>query len=436
MAIRAFNNAWDYFFPTPSYAEAFNEQHARQMEESPEYRETARRQAISLGFESRAGMEAMMNAMLFDSATESYQALFGGLKNSSVKDEYAMRRLSYSADLQPKTIQNHAKNFKEPKTFWERLKWLSGVDNPLDQEVQKLYDRQIAVLENTQPTSPLQLKRVLAGFWHTDRMIDDYLDKKYKARGSNIESIFFTCMGCLLSFYYKWSTLKKGPTLEERSQKLFAQMASFSLNGKTYDVIGQHICSADKNNQEFTSNWHGKTYIGIYEKSVPHNKRTIGPQSPFHNFSAMIATREPEGGKKLLYVDEINYKDQTEEPNGSDRLLDKSLTQIMIEVLMQNGSAKGIEVKSSSDQLPVLLAAGFPFPKSNYTLKELQDFRSQQGHRLFPPHQDYGSHVTALNDLTIENVYFTKGNPVRWRKIIRLNPILHNERGVLPDFWA
>ena len=335
-----------------------------------------------------------------------------------------------------------------------------GVENNLDVKVQKNYDSSINLLINTEPASIIQLKNKLIGFWHADRQIKDY--KTYKSeeikRATDwlLGRIFFACAGFFYKYYYNPSILNIGKKLDSRSKKTFAKIGRFHLEGKDYDVVAFHILADEKYMGPFPSiskfRSVSSTNISFLEKG----------QIPFfmdrskHNFSISIIRKKLDAGYPSLFFEEDNlnqiamfgqrhfsierlvYLDYTEHVHGSDRLLDQKLTQIMIEILMQNHGSKSLKVTSHYDTSIVLAAAGFRGRESQKRLEELREFRFYNDeNKLFPSYKDYGTDNLTFKpeDFTKQIVSFSRNASETWEEIIEREPILTKKSGIFPEYW-
>lgn len=356
-----------------------------------------------------------------------YHKTFGKINEIPELDTKVIRRLLCLSGRQPDlTI-----NYNIYKTY-------------LCTEVQDVYNRSLNLLENTQSTSIIQLKNKLFGFWHLDRQIKDYAEAASLNIGEDLDI---------------------GKNLESRSKETFAKIGDFNLNGKNYNVLAQQIL-ADENPKhdkgKFWSPHFGKTCIGLFEREKNEGNNLLNNgflnSMSLHNFSIRIGRVLKE--KKLLsfegHVTEnepvyniprslviektLNFRDTTRDVLGSDRLLDQKLTQIMIEMMVQNNEIICLKIDSNHDDLAVLAAAGF-MTQGTHTekiMEKIQSFRSIEENKLFPPYKNYGSRPAffKMEDLTNQVVYFSKGAPVSWKEIIQREPILKEKSGILPEYWV
>jgi len=380
-----------------------------------------------------------------------YQKTFGEINNIEQPDKKIMARLICRAEKQPNAAVNH-NIYTVPSSRLERWKWIAGVENSLDKEAQEHYNSNINLLENSQATSIIQLKNQMKGFWHSDRQMKDYAQFKSKEQAQATSGLII------------------GKKLETRSRETFAKIGGFSLNNKNYDVAAFHILADeasvdqyrnyhDDTHRKFDSVSYGKTYIGIFEREQPHSLESLGLRGPNHNFHVHIGRDKikPDwfeissegsigngkdavfGSKRHLIIGNgLEYRDRTQDAQGSDRLLDQKLTQVMIEVTIQNKAIISLQVDSNHDDLAVLTAGGFESHSTEARIKELNDFRSEEGNKLFPPYRDYGSVKTTFEttDFTKKNVLYSRGAPEAWSDIIEREPILKPNAAILPEYWA
>lgn len=402
-----------------------------------------------------------------------FQETFGETNTIQQPDKKIMARLLCCAE-QPNAAVNH-NVYTTPGSYLERWKWIVGVENSLDKEVQENYNNNISLLEKTQATSIIQLKNQMKGFWHSDRQIKDYAkfksDEKARATSGLISKLFFACLAVIFKHYYNPSILNIGKKLETRSRETFAQIGNFTLNSIDYNVVAFHVFadenSADRyrtyhddTHRKFDSMFYGKTLIGIFEKQKPHSLEALGHHGPYQNFGVRlgreklanrwgvdISTEDNMGFGKDAVLDSrrhliigsgLEFRDRTQDVQGSDRLLDQKLTQIMVEMTMQNKKIISLRVESNHDDLTVLTAGGFTCDRTHRTLEELTNFRSEEGNKLFPPYRDYGSHSTMFVKDTskVKNVHYSKGAPEAWSDIIQREPILKSNSAILPEYWA
>ena len=310
--------------------------------------------------------------------------------------------------------------------------YYNGEENSL---VEEDYNCSINLLENTEPTSIYQLKNILLSFWHLDRQIKDYNDFISKECDCNLG-------------------IKIGKDLALRSSETFAKIGFFYHNEKKYNVTAQHILADERKNvsnkRKFFSMTNGATTIAISESgragqvshmfSVCLGRKSKDSEDIYNETHSLHKIEPVLNNERHLVVDNLLcYNDSTKAPEGSDRLLDQKLTQIMIEMIIQNERIVSLDVISAFDDLPVLVAAGFEAEINKGILNELIRFRSIEGNKIFPPYFDYGSDPTIFKKewLAEERVYFSKDVNIiaSWDEIINKEPILTEKSGILPEYW-
>lgn len=401
-----------------------------------------------------------------------YQRDFGKINSTYKTNPESFRRILLAAGKDPNANVNHS-IYEVPSNLLERWKWIVGVENSLDKKVQENYDSNIDLLENTQATSIIRLKNQLEGFWHTDRQVKDYRQFKSaeqaRATSGRMNKIFFACLKFLFKLCYNPSVLKIGKKLDDRSQETFAKIGKFNLNNKDYDVVAFHRL-VDENtadpyktnkdkNPNFKSQTSGRTYIGIIESNKPHSMKELFSHN--QNFGVLIGRKDPgaptwdniscedsighgthavSNSERYLITtgSSIQYFDSTTDVQGSDRLLDQKITQIMVEMTMQNKDIISLKVASHHDDLPVLMAGGFKSSRRKKIIEELTEFRANEGNKLFPPYKDYSSVSTSFEtkDFTKKNVFYSREGSEAWSDIIQRAPILKPSASILPEYWV
>lgn len=166
----------------------------------------------------------------------------------------------------------------------------------------------------------------------------------------------------------------------------------------------------------------------------------VGHRGKCHNFGAFISYNRSEDNTYLNVGEDLEYRDSTSDPIGSDRGLDQKLTQIMVEVARQNKGVRQIKLRAVHDFLPVLIASGFRVElgenKRQRVEAKIREFRQVEGHQLFPPYYDYASDGVYLDmtACTESNVRFSKkwDDATSWDAIIKKNPILESGAAVFP----
>lgn len=384
-------------------------------------------------------------------------------------------RLFSYAEQQPDVKVNHSL-FQAPSGILERWKWMLGFENRLDHQVQETYDSHIALLENMKPTTILQLKNLMVAFWHTDRQVRDYKQMKMNARmeatSTRLGRIFFKVIECLMKcFWNPASSLYIKQSLESRSHETFVKIGEFKEAGQAYDVVAFHPVTAGNRggwsrevNREgqFLSLTYGKTYVGIFSREQRPSLAALGHHGTTQNFKVTIGrdqanahynsivseensglgdTKVLKDGRYLLVNNDLEYRGgRYRNPRGSDRVLDQRLTQIMVEMAMQNKDILSLDVYSNHDDLPVLTAGGFRSHASSRMLDQLQQFRSHPDNALFPPYRDYSCVSTRFRTESYKErqVRYSRDEVKSWDEIIcaKGGGTLYPEAAVLPEYWA
>lgn len=292
-------------------------------------------------------------------------------------------------------------------------------------KVQETYDRRIALLENTTPTSILQLKALELGFYWTDLALTDYQNNK------DIQ---------------KKEVTAHGKPLHERCMSLFATIGGFRIQEKIYQVVAHHIY---RNVHGLESKNFGSLTILIVERSTL-------PCFQCPNFKVLISRQSAATTK--IYENESHYRpgqyvnniriievigglefhyDHVSDSNGSDRLVDQKLIQIAIEVCLQNNNIKELRIPFYDPDRPLFTAAGFIDTRSQ---DKLRSFRKDPRHKAFPPSSNERGFVKGAwilrGDLCEKNVMRSGDKLGSWEEVIAQEPILNPGAGVLPEFWA
>ena len=396
-----------------------------------------------------------------------YEKHFGQIGDNILNpDKKIFARLLKYAETQPDVLAKH-KIYDSPNSRLEKLKWLVGVENKLDKEIQETYNASIHLLERTQATSILQLKNQLQGFWRLDSKIKDY--KHFKSekiaivKGSLINKFFLFCVEVIFKLYYNPSVIATRKKLISRSEEIFAKIGCFNHSNKQYDVVAFHIVRDDNQKanlvRKFKSIYDGETWIAIFEKDQPkpclsdwlekvlHFNILIGRKAALNNeiCSESSGNLVPvlKNNRHLKIHPPHRYIIEAMNDHGSDRVLAQKLTQIMIEMVMQNKEI--ISLKIDSREFIVLLAGGFKTKKNNpidptdqEEFQKLVAFRSVEGNKLFPPYK-IGAHRQMsfeAKNLANRDVYYSRRGPESWSDIIQREPILTPNSAVLPEYWS
>lgn len=394
-----------------------------------------------------------------------YKKTFGEIDDNQPIYPSAIHPLQFG-EKHPNPAINH-NIYKMPDTFLERWRWYLGINNRFDSEVQENYDKSVGLLEKTQATSIIQLQNKLQAFWHLDRQIKDYKTFKTQARASLgiISTLFFRVVGFLFKLYCQPSVVATGKKLELRSKETFAKIGHFKLGDKQYDVIASHLLADEQSPRVFDANPyccfysvnHGVTKIYIFEKGVLYSKSSFSIQMmrellddpgrfSYEGDRCRHGIEVVTNDRRYLDITHQRYNDNSTEIVGSNRELAQKLTQIMIEMTMQNKEILELLADSEGDDFPILAAGGFEsmYPRiSKKKIEDLKKFRAHEGNKLFPPRRNYLSTPVTFypKDFHVPNVYYSKEEPHSkgearsWSEIINQGPILGKDSGILPEYW-
>lgn len=398
----------------------------------------------------------------------------------------------------PKVHANIESNFQIPKSFWGRIKWLSGREKRAEIDpdysnrmeiikkninIYKKYIESINSLIETashfQPQTPLQLKNKLKVLWllnHKSKPLFDYIDKtnkELKTYNRNYEThrtgysgplleIFINCIGPLIRWFFAADFL---PPLDfglplpkiqlkniENLAKTPIKVGGFSIKDQEYEI---RVYTSFNNTQEF--NFYGHTVYGIYEKNS---------QDPLNFFGATIARSTSKGYFKYLdhnaedrYSNDECYNGPQERSilntfrfsRGTDymsrqddvlptkkRKLDEKLVQIMVEVMIQNQMIS-MQADSVRDESFVLIAGGFTFSIREKATKgiinKILRYRAKNDDVDLYPVKNLGSHRTEIRLEQINDFNVYFGTNQR-RRWADIPPILQPGTGVLPEYWG
>ncbi len=395
-------------------------------------------------------------------------------------------RIAYYRASQPDVEENH-NHFNVPSRLLEKWKWLAGVENNLDKRAQENYNELVQKVEAIQVNSIIELKEKIQCCWHVDRELKDYealrANERDAAKIGIINRIFFACVTFVLKRFYKPSeSLHFCPRLEERSKEIFAEIGGFSHNGENYKVVAFHLMGDENSSSQckkyvtpsqktFDSISYGKTYIGIFSDSVKPNFHALDrfPHTNVPTFGITLgrerlSDRKLNGSnisdefiidhhkcpvsnspdkRHLVINSNLQYRDITVHPQGSDRTLDQKLTQVMVEMTMQN-NVNSLRVTANRNDFPMLVDGGFQATYDENTCffrnmkQQLSRFRSVAENNLFPPATDYGSMGASFKTATFKDdqVGYSRGPERSWSSIIAAEPILKLGAAILPEYWA
>jgi hypothetical protein len=393
------------------------------------------------------GTRARSDQLLRDKAQEP----FGEIKAAQPLDQHIVVQLLRCCQKKPHPAEHHY-TFAAPSSFLDRWKWLAGFENKLDKMMQENYQKAINFLQHTQATSVIQLRNQMTAVWHLNQEIQAYEKFKADEIARKTKGLNYRITLAAMKRLFKFQAIQKvNPTvttsIETLSQKTFAKIGSFKLNDKEYDVAAFYAI-----NDQYH---YGETYLGIFEKHEAHDYSSVGFSGRNHNLKVSLARSQqfpyeflwrteehlkhgltPVSDKKRCLLIDLEYRSATHDPHGSDRLLDQKLTQIMVEMALQNKEI--VEVSSNQADLPVLIAGGFKSPRSQEIKQELDSFRSKEENKLFPPYKNYSSDKTTFNpkNFAKKNVLYSRQEAESWADIIKKDPILNPDAAILPEYWA
>ncbi len=391
-----------------------------------------------------------------------YQTIFGKISEDKLLiNRESMIRLLFIANKQPDCSANYNRH-QVPTDSEQEERWRFGIVGKLDRELQDSYKNAVSLLENTQVTSIEQLKSQIQAFWHLNAQVKDYL--YFKIKYWNKDPIR---KGKKFPADYLFTIFTRGinyKSLNKRSASLCAKIGAFQFNGINYNVVAFHhlidnslistSCSHIYTFKKFyKSTYEGYTFIGCLEEGQPCSISQAYKNKG--NFRIALARQdakqqgvvfsEAANGKRVLedkrYLNtsyQQVHNECTEKAQGSDRVVDQKMTQIMVELLMQNREIIALKSFSAHSELAVLTAAGFKHSKFFEVMKEINAFRSETQNNLFPPYKDYEREWVELKteDLTEKNVSFSRKIAESWSEIIRKNSILTPNSSILPEYWV
>ncbi len=186
-----------------------------------------------------------------DLMKDKYQSIFGEIDPNYAPDSTIVASL-FNCQNQPNVSVNH-NIFEVPSSFLDRWKWMLGFENNLDKEVQDIYRNRIALLENTQPVTILQLKNLQQAIWHANCQLNDYAKFKKEKIDKNlnglmlISRIFFNCASFVLTKLLNTSTQVTKVNLSDMFRNTFAKIGGFEVGDKKYEVIASNICGSPYN---------------------------------------------------------------------------------------------------------------------------------------------------------------------------------------------
>lgn len=364
-----------------------------------------------------------------------YERTFGSLPSEfkvGAAHLGALRKLFACAGKQLNPKKNY-NLYDPPKTRLEKLKWRLGFDNVVDQRVEAEFNTMYSLLEKSSPKSILQLRNHYYAFDHVNAFRNDYLASKKEVRSTSfISRMFFSVLKWFFGFVYRSSS--EVFQSRYRDKVVVAQIGKFSLPTGDYSVTAQkglygHVLV--KIHKEGSN-----VFCGAFTVLMGWDLQDGSP------YSEDWAERKvlPPHAKKYVKYENLRFCDTTRDPNGSDRLIDQKITQLMVEIFQHNSSVETLRASCGHDLYIVLTAGGL----SSYTddrderrMNELMEFRSHADNHLFPPYKDYGGVSMHFHRDSYDqpNVFFQREGSLSWKEMIEKNPILLPDAGVLPDYW-
>lgn len=355
-----------------------------------------------------------------------YKRVFGEINEKEFNEKIFATLLSCTKKRPNNGSVKYNNVYKVPSGYLEKWKWTRGFKNNLDKEVQENYDEAIRLLKNTRAISILHLINQRNCFWHIDRQIKDYEEFRSKEKAQ------------AKKFYYNSVSLPIGKKVDVSCIEIFVKIGEFNLKDRVYNVVAFYPFGI---NQYFL----GRTCIRIVKKGDPCSIASFKNSDPHFSIGMRKKIEDSLEDSSKIFAEkrhleyEIGYQGGVRDNQGSDRILDQKLTQIMIELLIQNKGMNFLRVNTTYDDLPVLIASGFQSDKGVFKriMEELQEFRAIEGNKLFPPSRNYGHNSTAFftRDLNRKNVFY-EGVPKSWLEIIEKEPILNPNTAIIPEYLA
>lgn len=390
-------------------------------------------------------------------------------KNSFYLDD--LRKLLNYAVSPDEPLKNFT--YKIPFTGWklwgEQLRWTVGVENEIDKEISKIFDRNITslnlLLKGAKLTSLLLLKHHMAARWGLwkEAMVrrcayEQFKTKKQAEFKAGIKRISFDSITEKIQKNYKrFITTFQMPSFKKSGDTV--EMGGFTLNNCQYVVRAQNeIQLHDKGKIECAINQHsGKMSDWICKHRVLieicelYNAESHETDHSF-TFSIMRCLQNQEGlvedfctypvlRQKHLYVEVCPLISRTYESGDFDRKLTQRLVRIIMEIFVQNGDLQTISGYFVKDLTLVFKAAGFGLDDCDLDAactNALIQFRNDHTNKLFPTwtgNNFEGMFRFYLNRLRERNVRFLRQGLQSWEEILASGSILNPGAAELPDFW-
>ena len=331
--------------------------------------------------------------------------------------------------------------YEASKNWMDRIKWVCGFRNSLDQEIYDRYYECREFIVKYKPKNSMCLRNSLKVVRHIGDEIEAY--RRFKNRYKS--ALVWKCILRISSFFSTYvSAIPKARSIttdflyEDGSvKKKHIKIGEFNLRGavKEYKVYSFQSIGRFGGNHTFNEFPPDNTYIGIFPSHVEPNMHYMGnAKNTFHNVS-IKKEKTGLGAFKIRF--EVEFRDGVNNWEGSDRVLDRKLMQIMVEIFQQNVADEMIGV-SNYDDLVVLTAGGMNnmnnHDSCDYLIDSIQAHRSDPDNKLFPPFKDYGQKYMRMtrNDLDKRIVYFTRSKvPQSWSEILSESPILYQNQGLI-----
>lgn len=244
--------------------------------------------------------------------------------------------------------------FKGWKLWWERMKWLSGVDNEIDKKISEIYEKHITslkhLLKETKPTSIMQITNHMKGtanlLKHATAFEKAYVGLRKKESKGFINRLCRFCLQLFFSIFYKKCSEPKFDIASFNSVQNSAQIGQFQLDDTRYVVEAKYDLRRGNCNYYFGLDHSDLIQIGIQKKQYEKDSLSLKDTS----FKCEIS--QVGSGKLEISIPSIS---------DSNRDLFQRLIRIMMEVAKQNEGIRTISISSStpSKAVEMLEALGF-----------------------------------------------------------------------------
>lgn len=371
---------------------------------------------------------------------------------------------------------------------WDHVKWLCQVENSVSvshSNALSAIDKQIERVQKIRPENYFHLSHLFQRFstlqvkrhiFLTEQKYQQTLHAQQTASLGFVMRLFISCMKCLMScpgvryFYPPVNVASNAP-----QQKVFQILDDFLQT--TYVTAGHFKISEESptdSTKPLQKNYEVRIYGRLKDSAILNHldffivptdappKITLNKKSPYQSFTVSLPTSKKthqEEGKdgensgeehsiKVLCIKELFFK---ERPKGSlskgGRPLDEKLTQVMVEILIQNRWLNHVMVVETyhADAI-VLVAGGFNRPDGDTKESNSADSQlltsflaarfKERNVSYYPAFENYGLHPMFLAHHALEqkNVYYGRFDPRSWNDIRETDPILHETGGMLPRY--